>query len=518
MIPMPGSFVRLVGALAVTVLAAATLSGQTAPGRPLQLVTSAGIRPVPTVMAGDVEMIALDDLAALFGVDAREDTLAQAFTIAYQGKTIVLSQDQALASIGGRLVSLPAAPARIGNRWHVPVEVIGRALAVVFDTPLELRKASRLVIQGALRVPRVAVRHDAAGTQARVVLDVTPAVPHQIVQEAGRLLVRFEADLLDLSAAPVQSQGFVQAVRVGPSPTTVLVELGPRFGSFRGADTPIAPTGVRITLDIFGTPEPTAARPDEAPGATGTPGAPAPSPSLGVPGLRTIVIDAGHGGEDAGARGAGGTLEKSVTLAVALALEQVLEARLGARVLMTREGDREVNLDERAALANNNKADLFLSLHANASVKGAASGAEIFVLSLNTADEAVRQVVGSRGMAMPVFGGGSRDIDVILWEMAQARHVERSSELARLIETQLRGAVPLGPRPVQRAPLRVLVGANMPAVLIEMGYLTNTRQESQLASKDFQTRLVSALVEAIGRFFAAADQPEGQTPPVGGAP
>ena len=90
----------------------------------------------------------MDDLAAIFGVLVREDALARAITVGYKGRTIVVSQDQALASIGGRLVSLPAAPARIGGRWHLPVEFIGRALSAIYDVPLELRKASRLVIRG----------------------------------------------------------------------------------------------------------------------------------------------------------------------------------------------------------------------------------------------------------------------------------------------------------------------------------------------------------------------------------
>lgn len=503
---------RLSGVLLLAALAAVSLGGQSAPPAPLRLVTAAGTRPLPTVMVGDIEMIAFDDLEAIFRLDVREDTLARAFTVGYQGKTIVLSHDQALASIGGRLVSLPAAPAQVGERWHVPVEFIGRALSAIYDSPLKLRKSSRLVVQGRLRVPRVIVRHDVAGNQARLTLDVTPATPHQIVQEGERLLVRFEADLLDLQAPPIRSQGFVESLRLADPPTAVAVELGSRFASFRGADTPLTPGGVRITLDIFGAPEQTAA---PAPARPGDPSAPptAPAvPSLRTPGLKTIVVDAGHGGEDEGARGAGGTLEKAVTLSVARLLKTALESRLGARVLMTREADRVVGLDERAAVANNNKADLFVSLHANASLRGAASGAEVFSLAIDPADEAVRQVVGSRGVAMPVFGGGTREIDVILWEMAQARHVEDSAALARRVDAQLRGVVPMSPRALQRAPMRVLVGANMPAVLVEMGYLTNARQEGQLASEDFQKRVATALAEAVAGFFASRVEPPLDSP------
>ena len=200
--------------------------------------------------------------------------------------------------------------------------------------------------------------------------------------------------------------------------------------------------------------------------------------------MRTIVIDAGHGGAEEGARGPGGTLEKDVTLSVARRLKAALEARLGLRVILTRDRDEAVALDERAAVANNNKADMFLSLHANASVRASAGGAEVFYLSLADYGDEAQRVAQGEGEALPVFGGGTRDIEVILWEMAQARYIEQSALLARMIESGLRARVPMSPRAIQQAPFRVLVGANMPAVLVEMGFISNPEQEKQLASDD----------------------------------
>lgn len=496
------TFVRLASRAAAlplaVLLAAATLSGQSAPAAPLRLVALDGTRPIPTIVVGDTELVSVDDLAAIFGVLVREDALARAIAVAYKGRTIVVSQDQALASIGGRLVSLPAAPARIVGRWHLPVEFIGRALSAIYDVPLELRKASRLVIRGRMRVPRVVVRHEVAGNQARVTLDVAPPTPHQVSQDGSRLLVRFDADLLDATLPGVQSQRFVQNLSV--EQTTVVIDVGPRFASFRASDVSAGADTSRIVVDLFATADQTA-----------TPGVPAPAPGppeatplpLPTPGVRTIVIDPGHGGDEDGATGARGTLEKTLTLAVARRLKIGLETRLGARVLLTRDDDRTLPLDERAAFANNNKADVFVSLHANASLRRTATGAEVFYLSLDRADEEARRVAESEGVAMPVFGGGTREIDVILWEMAQTRHLVQSAELAKAIEGQLRTSVPMGPRPIQQAPFRVLVGANMPAVLVELGYLTNSEQESALASVPFQTRLAQAIAEAVARFFAA---------------
>ena len=125
----------------------------------------------------------------------------------------------------------------------------------------------------------------------------------------------------------------------------------------------------------------------------------------------------------------------------------------------------------------------------------------------------------SEGVAMPVFGGGTRDIDVILWEMAQARHIDQSAALAKIVEQQLRAAVPMSPQAVQQAPFRVLVGANMPAVLVEMGYLTNATQEAQLLGGEFQARIANAVTEAVSRFFAGipTSPPQAAVQPPAGA-
>jgi N-acetylmuramoyl-L-alanine amidase len=213
-------------------------------------------------------------------------------------------------------------------------------------------------------------------------------------------------------------------------------------------------------------------------------------------GLRTIVIDAGHGGDDAGARGAQGVLEKDVTLGVARRLKAALEARLGVRVLLTRDADQTVLSDQRAALANNNKADLFISLHANASVRPNVSGAQVFYLSLAGYGDEAQRASQVRADSLPVLGGGSREIEITPWEMAQASHIEQSAAFARDVEA----ALPMSPRALQQAPLRVLVGANMPAILVEMGFLTNAQQEKRLAGEAEQNTIVQALVDGILRY------------------
>jgi N-acetylmuramoyl-L-alanine amidase len=171
-------------------------------------------------------------------------------------------------------------------------------------------------------------------------------------------------------------------------------------------------------------------------------------------------------------------------------------------VLLTREDDRLLGSDERASLANNNKADLFVSLHVASSVQARAAGAAVFVLAAD-ASPADAPAPDAPPVSMPVFGGGTRDVGVIPWNRAQAVHVDQSTMFARLVEAQMRAVGPMHPRPLEAAPLRVLVGANMPAVLVELGYLSNAADETRLLAPDAQARLAQALVDAIVRFDQA---------------
>jgi len=141
------------------------LASQAPAPTPLTMVTKEGRRTIPLMLVNNQEFVAVDDLATTFQLAVREDSLG-ALTIGYKDKTIVLT-NQALASVAGRLVSLPAPAARAGRGWLVPVEFIGLALALVYDSKLELRKPSHLLIVGDVRVPRVTIRYDLVAPGAR---------------------------------------------------------------------------------------------------------------------------------------------------------------------------------------------------------------------------------------------------------------------------------------------------------------------------------------------------------------
>ena len=496
----PHSLFPVAVTVAFLIALAAAVSSQPASAPALALLSKDGRRPLPLALVADQEFVALDDLAAAFQLTVREESLG-AVTVSYKGKTIVLTPDQALASVSGRLVSLPAPPARNGRRWLVPVEFISRALSLIYDTRLDLRKPSHLLVIGDLRVPRVALRYDPLGVAGRLTIDATPRATATITQEAEHLTITFDADALDVPNPPLPgtaSPGLLLGVRIVDA-TTLAIDLGPRFAGFRATTQPSDAT-MRMVLDLVAATDSTSPPPLPTGQAPTPPPPPADlPPSFGqqVSAFRTIAIDPGHGGNDEGVKGADGAREKDLTLAIARRVKGAIEARLGLRVLLTRDDDRSVPVDERTSVANNNKADLFVSLHANGSMRPSASGASIFVAEFDR-DAALASAGG--GERVPAFGGGSREIELVPWDLAQTRHLDQSSAFAALLEQAFHDRVPLAGRAVDRAPLRVLESANMPAVLVELGYLTNREQAKMIASDAFQNVVVQALFDAIVKF------------------
>lgn len=240
------------------------------------------------------------------------------------------------------------------------------------------------------------------------------------------------------------------------------------------------------------------------------------SPPAREPGIRTIVIDPGHGGDETGAIGPSGVREKDLTLALAQLLRSRLRVRLPVRVVLTRDGDDTLPLDDRSALANQHKADLFISLHINSSYGRSAHGAETYFLSLEASDERAAEVAAAENQGAeeapesdpgdPLF-----DLQLILWDLAQSHHLAESQRFAKLVQDELNLTLGLSNRGVKQAPLRVLRGAAMPAVLVELGFISNPGEEAKLQSLAYQSDLVDALVRAISRYKAQADRRGGDS-------
>jgi N-acetylmuramoyl-L-alanine amidase len=218
----------------------------------------------------------------------------------------------------------------------------------------------------------------------------------------------------------------------------------------------------------------------------------------------TIVLDPGHGGEDAGAVSSFGGEEKEITLDIARRVKTLLEGRLGYRVMLTRDTDRFVPLARRTAMANLKEADVFVSLHVNASADHNAEGLEVYYLD-NTNDEASRKLAERENGVAP--GDGVDDLSFILSDLIQSGKLEDSIVLSRAIDGALRRSVIAPNRGlrslgVKKAPFFVLVGAHMPCLLLEMFFIDNPNEGRKLQHDSFRAALASGIADGIRSFLA----------------
>lgn len=353
----------------------------------------------------------------------------------------------------------------------------------------------------------------------RIVMNLDGAAEYQanvLRADSGKGLdPRIYIDLKQTAPAPNVSEttpvrdGLLRQIRVGRhdlATARVVVDLV----SFRDYKTFTMSDPYRIVVDVFGADTPMlAAQPTEIsalPPVDKTPPvkrpAVAPAPSVGkVAGLRRIVVDAGHGGKDPGAIGPSGLREKDITLAMAKVLKGQLEKELGCEVILTRKTDVYLSLEQRTALANKVGADLFISLHANASLKRSAYGVETYYLNFSKNDKAAAVAARENGTSLRQVG----DLELILFDLMANAKINESSRLAAEIQKSLVGNLArsysdirdLG---VKQGPFYVLVGATMPSVLVEAAFISHAREESRLASRKFQEQTGVAIVRGVRNY------------------
>jgi N-acetylmuramoyl-L-alanine amidase len=241
-----------------------------------------------------------------------------------------------------------------------------------------------------------------------------------------------------------------------------------------------------------------------APSMAGT--APADPP---VDRFDTVVVDAGHGGEDEGARGPRGTLEKDLVLAVSKGLARRLEAR-GLRVVLTRQRDVFVPLEQRTAIANDARGDLFLSIHANASADPSVHGTETYFLALEASDESAARVADRENSAFSREAAIAAIDDPfisLIGDMIATDHLRESNDVARIVQRQL-GRTALKSRGVKQALFVVLTGVQMPAALVEIGFVTSPEDERRLRGGE-RAGLIASLERAVVEFGRRYDRRRG---------
>jgi len=226
--------------------------------------------------------------------------------------------------------------------------------------------------------------------------------------------------------------------------------------------------------------------------------APAAAQAAG-PAKRRIVIDPGHGGKDAGATGRRGTLEKDINLAAAKELGKLLEEEKVFEVLLTRNYDTFVPLADRSRMADEAHADLFISLHCNAHKNAKENGFEVYFLSEQASDPEAERLAEFENSSLELEGKSPSDAQagLILRAMSKTENINAAAELAALLTRALHRRVDLSPRGVKQASFYVLRGTDAPAVLVEMAFLTNRRDEAKLETRRYRRRIVDGLYAGL---------------------
>ncbi|UCC66564.1 MAG: N-acetylmuramoyl-L-alanine amidase [Deltaproteobacteria bacterium] len=244
----------------------------------------------------------------------------------------------------------------------------------------------------------------------------------------------------------------------------------------------------RIVVDILG-------RPGKAKKRVPKP------PSLQRPRSIRVVIDPGHGGEDPGAIGPKGLMEKDVVLSVAQKLRNKLRRELGWEVVMTRQDDHFIPLEERTAIANTKGGDLFLSIHANASKNRRLHGIETYFLNFTTDKDALRLAAAESGVSPERIS----DLQLILYDLMLNAKVNESSQLAECVQRDLTSKLKkkygkVNDLGVKQAPFVVLFGAKMPSILIEISFISNLREERRLRSERYLDEVATAIFHGLRRY------------------
>jgi len=224
-----------------------------------------------------------------------------------------------------------------------------------------------------------------------------------------------------------------------------------------------------------------------------------------------VIIDAGHGGKDEGATASNGILEKELVLDVSSRLRRLLEARK-LKVILTRETDHFVPLEVRTSRANDARGDLFISIHANAASSDTVRGIETYFVSLEASDAASRRLAERENQALGRGGPASPLFDpflALLGDMISTDHMADSSAFAKLAQAELSKVDATSSRGVKQAPFVVLMGVQMPAALIEIGFLSNRRDAASLSKSIHRQRVAEALARAVIAFGKRYDARRG---------
>ncbi|MDH3839339.1 MAG: N-acetylmuramoyl-L-alanine amidase [Chromatiales bacterium] len=348
------------------------------------------------------------------------------------------------------------------------------------------------------------VRLSAAPDKTRVVLDLSGPVSHKIFSLSGpdRVVIDVEAARIDRDKVAIPAvKGSVSRIRTGTKNNgdlRVVLDLTAAVRAKSFVARPGASAGHRLVIDLIHSDS----------GSAGSPAAP-------VKQVRTlqqtgrdlvIAVDAGHGGKDPGASGRHGTREKNVTLAIARKLKQQIDAQPGMRAVLVRDGDYFVNLYDRMERARQMQADLFVSIHADAAENRRVRGSSVYVLSKSGASSEAAKRLAQRENAADLVGGVSLSdkddvLASVLLDLSQNAAISASTSVGEKVLAELGKVGRVHQSKLQSANFVVLRSPDIPSILVETAFISNSQEEKRLRDKNEQTRLASSILLGIKAYF-----------------
>ena len=440
-----------------------------------------------TVMDDGSAYIAPDHLAALlkgaWAVKGDRGTLTVGTRVAE------FMRGQTRATVHGQAVALDLPPRVSGREWLVSRDFLGKGLP-------------RLAPGVSLALPTEARKPAAKTVQAAVPLEELPTAPTLVTASSRDRRAR-------LRGGHQRREGTGAAARPGPRPLRVeeisdgLVQESARDGGdpavLRVVLQSTPGSEAHVLQDPTGSCSTSTAQGERGAGGRARRDAAAP-----------VMCWRRHGGHDSGAVGPTGVLEKEVVLDVTRRVAKKVEAGLGVKVVMSRDSDVFVTLRDRTNFANKQRADLFVSVHANAHPQSVSEGVETYFLSSEASDSGARQVAAIENGVVQLEGPGSRQrgdvLKSILWDLAQSEFQEESSFMAETVLDSMSKSLNLVNRGVKQAGFYVLGGAAMPAILIEIGFLTNRKEERKLATPEHREALARAIYAGLAEYKRRYDQ------------
>jgi N-acetylmuramoyl-L-alanine amidase len=439
-------------------------------------------------------MFALQPLVALLGGELAIGPMQQKHELTIREASFLFGPGAIAVTEDGDIALLSQAPKAGAGGLHVPLDLLERLYGNLLGYEFDWHPTERTLAIARRPLRELTVTMDVVHLQGvtTLVFEFPQKPRYHLKKTPYAISIELIGDRLRPSTQRLSSTGeLVRAIDM--TAQSIRVELARQTV----AQDYVLENPFRIVFDVLrdrsgGS---VAARPER------------PSVRAHRQGVRTVIIDPGHGGSDPGAGSRNGedagAFEKNLTLELARQLEERLEQALNVRVVLTRTSDATLSLDDRSALANQYKGDLLISLHLNSSPNTSARGAETYFSSFEATDaEAMRAAeAANRGDGDPLF-----ELELMLWDLAQSRYLGQSQRFASLVQAELNDSLGLRNRGVKQAPFKVLLGAAMPAVLVEFGFLSNPSEQERLRSAEYRVKLVESLVRAVARYKAQVEQ------------